>query len=694
MAQLFAEAPVLLAVLRGPQHILMFANDRFFEIMGHREGVGRSVREGFSDLEVDDYLDRLDQVYATGERFVGREIPFRYLRDGQLTEVFLEFTLQPTRDTDGRIDGVFATGMDVTDQAHARAAAEQAADRAMHLQAVTAALAGAFTREQVADIVLHQGRNALGAAAGSVFLLTDDSTVSELEVVAHAGYDPTVMARYQRVPLSAPVPNATVVRQGQPEWLQSAHDWERHYPESAAVNAQMGFEAAAAIPLITGGRTLGAIGLSFVGPRVFSEEDRGLILGVAGQCALALERAALITAERAARAAAEALAVEREAILAQTAEGVIVADAEGRLVVVNEAARRLHGVAELNVPVDDYSDTYHLFTLEGEPYPPHELPLARAVLHGEVVVDARWCIRRPDGKEVIAEGSAAPITAPDGRRLGAAIVMRDVTAQVQAEAERERLLAETLAAQTETEAALHARDEFLGIASHELRNPLGGLIGSAQLLRRQWQQKRLSDERLERGLDGLLDSTGRLSRLVDDLLDVSRLRAGQLGLRPQMVDLVAIIREAATRAGPPASDRHINIDLSVDRRLIWGDPDRLGQVLDNLLGNAIKYSPDGGEVTMALEDEGQELMVKVSDQGIGLPPGQEERIFQPFGRAPNAASANIPGMGLGLYISRQIAVAHGGTLRAESSGEGAGTTFCLRLPARREPEATDAVEGL
>jgi len=141
-----------------------------------------------------------------------------------------------------------------------------------------------------------------------------------------------------------------------------------------------------------------------------------------------------------ARAAAEALAAERSAILGQLVEGVIVADADGRIIFVNDAATALHGVRELGVEPDRYSDTYHLLTEAGTPYPPHDLPLARAV-RGETVIDARWRIRRPDGGEVLAIGSARPIERPDGTRAGAVLTLRDDTARKAAETERSRLAA-------------------------------------------------------------------------------------------------------------------------------------------------------------------------------------------------------------------------------------------------------------
>jgi PAS domain S-box-containing protein len=145
--------------------------------------------------------------------------------------------------------------------------------------------------------------------------------------------------------------------------------------------------------------------------------------------------------EQAARARAEALAAERTAVLGQISEGIIIADAEGRIAMVNEAAARLHGVAEVGVTVSRYTEMYHLLTLEGRPYPPEELPLARAVLRGETVVDAEWRVGRPDGSEVTVQGSAVPVVADDGLRLGAVLAVRDVTVQRMLDRQKDDFLA-------------------------------------------------------------------------------------------------------------------------------------------------------------------------------------------------------------------------------------------------------------
>jgi two-component system, OmpR family, sensor histidine kinase VicK len=168
---------------------------------------------------------------------------------------------------------------------------------------------------------------------------------------------------------------------------------------------------------------------------------------------------------------------------------------------------------------------------------------------------------------------------------------------------------------------------------------------------------------------------------MNELMDVSRMRSGDLVLRVTPVDFGALVRAAALRytlldGGPHA----VRVQVPPAPLMVAGDAGRLEQVLDNLLGNAFKYSPAGGDVRVTLRVDLDGVVLSIADAGIGITPGQEEHIFAPFGRAANATVHGLPGMGLGLHICRQIAAAHGGRMWAESPGDGQGTTVTLWLP--------------
>jgi PAS domain S-box-containing protein len=367
--------------------------------------------------------------------------------------------------------------------------------------------------------------------------------------------------------------------------------------------------------------------------------------------------------ERAARERAEELAAERAAVLGQISEGVIIADADGRITLVNEAAARLHGVAEVGIGVARYSDAYHLVAPDGQPFPPEELPLARAVLRGETVVDAEWHVRRPDGSEVIVQGSAVPVVGEDGRQLGAVLAVRDITAQ--------RVLD-------------RQKEEFLATVSHDLRSPLTGLRGFVQHLRRQAQRGvPLAPERVVELTRQMEASTGRMASMLDELLDLARLRMGRpLELRRRPTDLLALAREV-TAEQQRATERHeIRIETELEQLIGQWDPSRVGRVLANLVENAVKYSPDGGAVLVRVREiedgDGSWALVEVIDSGIGIPAADLGRVFERFHRGSNVVG-RVRGTGIGLAGVRDIVEQHGGTVTIESQ-EGLGTAVTVRLP--------------
>jgi signal transduction histidine kinase len=282
-------------------------------------------------------------------------------------------------------------------------------------------------------------------------------------------------------------------------------------------------------------------------------------------------------------------------------------------------------------------------------------------------------------------GMMTLISAESGRRYG-----QEDLWLAEALAARAALAVDNALLYSEAQAAVRTRDEFLSIASHELRTPVAGIKGYAQLLLRAQERDRLEAGRLTRSLRAIDDATDRLTTLTQDLLDVSRIRLGQLPLRLQEISLDELVRRVAQRFSDqlPAG-YEIAVDILGVIPPIQADADRLEQVVTNLLDNARKYSPDGGVIALTLRPAGEEVLLSVRDSGIGLPSDAADAIFQPFGRALNATTRNLPGMGLGLYICRNIVERHGGRIVAESAGEGQGTVFTVTLPVRLAPDVGD-----
>lgn len=259
-------------------------------------------------------------------------------------------------------------------------------------------------------------------------------------------------------------------------------------------------------------------------------------------------------------------------------------------------------------------------------------------------------------------------------------LLRDLADRIWVRLERARAEQGRERALDEAREAIRAREVFLSIASHELRTPVTSIVGIAQLLKRTHDRGRLTEERLHNQLATLNRASTYLATLTNDLLDVSRIERGAVLLRPVEMDLAELLHDIL-RENEWTSHR-ILVEVSGASFVAMLDPNRVRQVVVNVLDNAVKYSPDADRVMVRLQHDGAGYRVDVEDFGIGLPSRFEEDIFSPFQRASNASAAAIPGMGLGLYIAKRIMEQHGGRLEARSDGEGCGTIMSLWLPAQ------------
>jgi len=244
--------------------------------------------------------------------------------------------------------------------------------------------------------------------------------------------------------------------------------------------------------------------------------------------------------------------------------------------------------------------------------------------------------------------------------------------------ENARLYTEQVEARHKVEDLSRLKDEFLSIASHELRTPVTSIKGYTQLAKMLIKDGDLDTS--EEYLDIALDQIDRMSRLILELLDVSRIETGRLEIRREPIEWPQFVREVVQRHHTAASDRRFHVSVPEDGKVVSGDRERLEQVLGNLLENAVKYSPDGSDVTVAVEDRGDSYVTAVCDRGIGIPADELAQVFERFHRGRQVSSTNYGGLGLGLYITKQIVERHGGTIWVESR-QGQGTTFQFSLAA-------------
>lgn len=256
--------------------------------------------------------------------------------------------------------------------------------------------------------------------------------------------------------------------------------------------------------------------------------------------------------------------------------------------------------------------------------------------------------------------------------------IRDITDRRHAEEERGELLESAQVARAEADTANTFKDEFLAILSHELRTPLTAILGWAQLL----TTANLNEQDSERALETIVRNARAQTQLIDDLLDISRIITGKLRLDVCPVELAPIIETVVDGVRPAADAKNIHLQTALDSSInpISGDPDRLQQIVWNLLTNAIKFTPKGGRVQVWLERVDSHVEITISDTGQGIAPAFMPHVFERFRQSDSSSTRREGGLGLGLSIVRQLVELHGGTVTAQSAGAGEGTSFKVTLP--------------
>jgi len=366
---------------------------------------------------------------------------------------------------------------------------------------------------------------------------------------------------------------------------------------------------------------------------------------------------------------------QMDALLDHSLDAVIVADREGRIVTWNPKAEQLFGWSRDEVLGQSLADTIVPPSLREA----HRRGIAHYLATGEGPVLNRLIelsARRRDGTEIPVEIAITPV------RLGGAVIfsafLRDISDRKRIEAERATLLAREQAARAEAEAANRAKDEFLTVLSHELRTPLNAVYGWARMLR----SRQLDEAASARALEAIDRNANAQVQLVDDLLDVSRVITGKMRLDVRPVDLPAVVDAALDAVRPAAEAKGIRLQSVLDPRSgpMTGDPNRLQQVVWNLLMNAVKFTAKGGQVQVHLQRVASHVEIVVSDTGRGIAPDLLPFVFDRFRQQDSSSTRASTGLGLGLALVKHFVELHGGSVAAQSPGEGQGATFTVKLP--------------
>ena len=395
-------------------------------------------------------------------------------------------------------------------------------------------------------------------------------------------------------------------------------------------------------------------------------DQLGESIGIVLSTITANMRAEDLVQEQAARAEAEYGLARLRQVVDVMPEAILIADANGRVYLSNAAAAEIMGTVPESVGT----------TVEGAPggrrvdggsYIPEDHPLARAVFHSEVVRGEQLVITNSiTGQDVPILVNSAPLSDGQGHPAGGVAVFQDISPLRDLDRQK---------------------DEFLAAISHDLKTPATIIKGNANLLQRAITRGDEGSTQIAEGLEVIDESTAQLVRLVDELLDLTRLRMGhELELDIGPADLVRIVRRLATEYQKISPRHTISLETQTSRVLGDWDEARIERIVSNLISNAVKYSPRGGDITLQVRQEeagDQEwAILVVHDNGIGIPPAEVERVFEPYYRASNTAGT-VSGSGIGLAGTRHIVEQHGGQIAVES--EVGDTTFTVRLPLILDP---------
>jgi len=347
-------------------------------------------------------------------------------------------------------------------------------------------------------------------------------------------------------------------------------------------------------------------------------------------------------------------------------------DAEGLITYYNRHALELWGrKPTLNDPIDRFCGSFKLFTPDGTPISHDECWMALALRDQREYNSHEIVIERPDGSRCTALAHANPILDDSGLVCGAVNILVDITERARAEEIRKE-------AESALRGAAQTKDEFLAMLVHELRGPLAPMSSAIHCLKLQSP----SPPEVQWAWEVIDRQMAHMNRLVDDLLDLSRMTRNELALRKESTSLEEIVRAGIEAARPfiDARGQTLAIEIAPDPIQLDADPMRLAQAISNLLHNAAKYTEPGGRIWLTAEPAENEVVVTVRDTGMGIPAEKLPHIFEMFMQAEPSLERSQSGLGIGLALVKRIVELHGGRVEGRSDGPGQGSTFALKFP--------------
>ena len=713
MYEVFAQLPIGIAVYHGPDHVIEFVNPAFSAMYEGRRLVGRQVRDALAPHPGARGMSTLDEAYRTGRTITVAEYPATLPGDHATEQRYFDWTIQPLRDAAGEVEGVISIAQDVTTQTLLRRASETARTRAelsdaeqsvalarvLRLHRVTEALTSAATVAEVSDVMVRHGVDAMASDTCALYLARDDGA---LELVGAHGLPAEILAH---ITVLAPVGSGPSAFGAAPIWVETEQKYHELYPEIANRPAPgPRVKAFWSLPLVTHGRSIGMLAMGFHTERSFADDQRDFVVTFARQCALALERAKVhdeqwTASQRLALIAKVSRVVSSTINYEETLKNIaraLIPDV-GEWCAVDLATST---PGETRLMALEHADPkkvalgYRLRELypsdPAEPGGRHEVlrtgvtrcygtipdalltSLARSDEHLQILRDlgmksAAVIAMKLDAKVV---GTISLVSTDARRSYTAADVpfLEELGRRAAVAVEHARL-------HRDAEQAVALRDDFLMIAAHELRTPVTALSLQVQRFLRRPPDVDGAMEQVRR----IGVQAQRMSALIERLLDMSRIASGRMNIATEDVDLGEVVQVVVASLEEPARSAGCTVTLAIepDVRGLWSR-EGLDEIVTNLVSNAIKYGA-GKPIHVAVDATADGASLRVCDEGIGIAPSDQRRIFERFERA--VRTENFGGFGVGLWICRQLVESMSGSIMVESA-PGAGATFTVVLPAR------------
>ena len=646
LADLFHQAPTFMAVLSGAEHRVDYVNPGYLTLIGHRDIVGRPLAEGLPDAAAQGYVQLLDSVYRSDQPYLAKSAKYavQAIPGGPVRERYVDFVFQPIRTEERKVRGIFVQGVDVTD----RVMADLRRDALIRLTDEWRDLRTPEDISYTAAAILGQ---AMGVSRVGYGTIEHDAETLTVARDWNAPGVESVEGIHQMRDYGSYIDD---LKLGKVVAIDDVCSDARTAPAAAALLAR-GAAALANVPILEHGKMVAILFVNSATPRTWLPEDLALAREVAERTRTATERLRNALAMQHSEAKFRTIADSMPQM-------VWSALPDGAHDYFNQRWYDFTGVPEGSTDGEGWNGMFH----------PDDQERAwerwRHSLDTGEAYEIQYRLRARSGQYRWVLGRAMPLFDEAGTLIRWMGTCTDIHEQKLAEQELRK--------------AAQRKDEFLAMLAHELRNPLAPISSAAQLLR----LPGMDETRVHLASDIIGRQVRHMTELVDDLLDVSRVTRGLVALEREHIDLRTIIHGAVEQAAPLIESRHheLLLRLPADSAVVVGDRTRLLQAIANLLNNAAKYTPQHGRITVSLAVGGEQLDLKVSDNGNGIDPALMPHVFDLFTQGERTPDRAHGGLGLGLALVKSIAALHGGSVAVDSAGPGKGSTFTISLPLAGE----------